>query len=90
MAFVIRGKHPSVAVVVLKDSFEIYEPGEVDDWDILVSLLSMSLIFLWDFELVSRDRRLAVTGSHDEWLEYRFAPGCEKEGQRLGECIDIE
>jgi hypothetical protein len=48
-----------------------------DDRDAFISILCLGLFFIWGFEVVSRDRSLAVTVSHDEWIEYRFAPGQE-------------
>jgi hypothetical protein len=40
-----------------------------------VSIVSLGLFFVWDFEILNLDRSLAMTVSHDEWIEYRFAPG---------------
>jgi hypothetical protein len=50
---------------------------EENDRDAFISILCLGLFFYWGFEIMSRDRSLAVTVSHDEWLEYRFAPGHE-------------
>jgi len=53
----------------------IFESDE--DRDGFISLLCLGLFFYWDMETISLDRSLAMTISHDEWLEYRFAPGNE-------------
>lgn len=42
-----------------------------------ISILCLCLFFVWGLEIISLDRSLAITISHDEWLEYRFAPGGE-------------
>lgn len=47
------------------------------DRDSLISILCLALFFSWGFEIMSQDRNLAMTVSHDEWIEYRFAPGQE-------------
>jgi hypothetical protein len=49
----------------------------MEDRDTLISVLSLGLFFVWGFEIMSQDRNLAMTISHDEWLEYRFAAGHE-------------
>jgi hypothetical protein len=46
-----------------------------EDRDAFTSILCLGLFFVWGFEVISRNRSLAMTISHDEWLEYRFAPG---------------
>jgi len=51
---------------------------EQDDGDAMISIVAIALFFAWGFDLISRDRSLAMTVSHDEWLEYRFAPGHEQ------------
>ena len=48
-----------------------------DDRDVFISFLCIALFFVWDFEIMNQDRSLAITGSHDEWIEYRFARGHE-------------
>jgi hypothetical protein len=53
----------------------IFEPK--GDRDSFISILSIGLFFVWGFEIISQDRSLAMTISHDEWLEYRFARGQE-------------
>jgi hypothetical protein len=40
-----------------------------------ISILCLGLFFVWDVEITSLDNSLAISISHDEWLEYRFAPG---------------
>ncbi len=47
------------------------------DVDAFISILYLGLAFVWDIEIVSLDRSVAMTISHDEWLEYRFAAGQE-------------
>ena len=42
-----------------------------------ISFLCIALFFNWGAEMMNQDRSLAMTISHDEWLEYRFAPGQE-------------
>jgi hypothetical protein len=42
-----------------------------------MSILCLGLFFVWDVEIVSSDRSLALTVSHDGWIEYRFAQGHE-------------
>lgn len=48
-----------------------------EDLDAFVGILCLSLFFVWGFEVISGSRSLAMTISHDEWLEYRFASGEE-------------
>jgi hypothetical protein len=50
---------------------------ESQDLDAFISYLCLGLFYCWDFEILSRDRSLAVTVSHDGWIEYRFARGQE-------------
>lgn len=50
---------------------------EADDRDFLMSILCFGLFFSWDIEVISMNRLLAMTFSHDDWMEYRFAPGQE-------------
>jgi hypothetical protein len=50
---------------------------EATDMEAFVSILSLALFFYWDGEILSQDRSLAITISHDEWIEYRFAKGFE-------------
>jgi hypothetical protein len=50
---------------------------EVTEMDTFVSFICLGLFFVWDFEIASQDRSLAMTISHDEWIEYRFAKGHE-------------
>jgi hypothetical protein len=52
-----------------------FEPD--GDRNSLISILSLALFFCWGFEIMNQDRSLAMTVSHDEWIEYRFAPGQE-------------
>lgn len=47
------------------------------DTDALISVLYITLGFVWGAEICSLDRSVAMTVSHDEWIEYRFAPGHE-------------
>src|ERR1700683_2113071 len=49
----------------------------IDDRDAFISILCVGLFFGWNLEIMGQDRALAVTISHDEWIEYRFAPGQE-------------
>ncbi len=46
-----------------------------DDQDAFISFLCLCLFFIWGFEIISLDRSIAMTVSHDEWLEYRYARG---------------
>jgi len=48
-----------------------------EDLDAFISVLSVGLFFVWGLELVGKGRSLAMTISHDEWIEYRFARGEE-------------
>jgi|HubBroStandDraft_1064217.scaffolds.fasta_scaffold119224_2 hypothetical protein len=48
---------------------------EVADRKELTSILCLGLFFVWGLEVMNLDRSLAITVSHDEWIEYRFAPG---------------
>jgi hypothetical protein len=48
-----------------------------DDLDAFISILCLGLFFVWDIEIISQDRSIAVTISHDEWLKYRFERGHE-------------
>jgi hypothetical protein len=50
---------------------------QAGDMEAFVSILSLALFFYWDGEILSQDRSLAITISHDEWIEYRFARGFE-------------
>ncbi len=49
-----------------------------DDKDAFISILCLGLFFVWELDITDISRSLAMTISHDEWLEYRFAPGQEK------------
>lgn len=40
-----------------------------DDVDNCCSLLSLCFFNAWDFTLISRDQRLAIRGSHDEYIQ---------------------
>lgn len=53
------------------------------DRDAAISLLCMGLFFVWDVELVSTNRSIAITFSHDEWMEVRHAPGELKLAEQL-------
>jgi hypothetical protein len=53
----------------------IFESRE--DSNAFISVLCLSLFFVWGVEITGLDRSWALTISHDEWLEYRFAPGEE-------------
>jgi hypothetical protein len=44
-----------------------------EDGPTLTSLLSISLFFLWDFEVTNIDTALIMTASHDEWLDCRVS-----------------
>jgi hypothetical protein len=48
-----------------------------EDTDALISVLYITLGFIWGAEICRLDRSVAMTVSHDEWIEYRFAPGHE-------------
>lgn len=48
---------------------------ESGDRDAAISMLCLGLFFVWDFEIVARDRSIAVTVSHDEWMEVRHSTG---------------
>ena len=50
---------------------------EAEDRDAFMSFLCLGLFFYWNLEIMSQEQSLAMTISHDEWLEYRFAPGHE-------------
>ena len=58
---------------VAKAPIHVFETRS--DLDSFISILSLCLFFVWGFEIMKLDRSFAVTVSHDEWLEYRFAPG---------------
>jgi hypothetical protein len=47
---------------------------EAREGDAAISILCISLLFSWDIELMSRDRSIAVTFSHDGWMELRHSP----------------
>lgn len=47
------------------------------DREALISVLCLILFFSWDSELITQDRSLGATISHDEWIEYRFSRGQE-------------
>jgi hypothetical protein len=64
-----EGRIPDDAPVHIFDSIE--------DKDAFISILSLSLFFIWGVEVTDLDRSRAITISHDEWLEYRYAPGQE-------------
>lgn len=49
----------------------------IAELDALISLVCMGLFFAWGFEMMDQNRSIAVTVSHDQWIEYRFAPGHE-------------
>jgi hypothetical protein len=49
----------------------------VEDRDTFISILCLSLFFIWGTEITDLNRTRALTISHDEWLEYRYAPGQE-------------
>jgi hypothetical protein len=49
----------------------------IGDRDAFISILCLSLFFVWGVEITNLDRSRALTISHDEWLEYRYAPGHE-------------
>jgi hypothetical protein len=49
----------------------------IEDLEALISLVCLGLFFAWGFEMMDQNRSIAVTVSHDEWIEYRFAPGHE-------------
>jgi hypothetical protein len=65
------GEKRSVAAAPI----HIFDPKE--DRDTCISILSLGLFFVWGFEIMSQDRSLAMTISHDEWIEYRYALGQE-------------
>ena len=48
-----------------------------DDRDAFMSILCLGFFFGWGGEIVGLDRALAITFNHDEWIQYRFAPGQE-------------
>ena len=43
------------------------------DCESLVSIMCISLFFVWGFEIAALDGSAAITVSHDEWLDYRSA-----------------
>ena len=47
------------------------------DRDAFISIFCLSLFFIWGVEITDLNRSWALAISHDEWLEYRFAPGQE-------------
>jgi hypothetical protein len=49
----------------------------IADSQTFISILCLGLFFVWGVEITTLDRSLAINISHDEWLEYRFAPGEE-------------
>jgi hypothetical protein len=50
---------------------------EAEDRDAAISLLSIGLFFIWDVEIMAVDRSIAITVSHDEWMEIRHNRGYE-------------
>jgi hypothetical protein len=44
---------------------------ESEDRDRAISLLSLGLFFFWDLEIVATDRSIAISISHDDWMEIR-------------------
>ncbi|WP_321469932.1 hypothetical protein [uncultured Paludibaculum sp.] len=40
-----------------------------------ISLLCLTLFFIWDVEIIASDRSVAISVSHDEWMEVRHAEG---------------
>lgn len=40
-----------------------------------ISLLCLTLFFAWDVEIIASDRSVAMSVSHDEWMEVRYAEG---------------
>jgi hypothetical protein len=58
------------------------------DLNAFISILCLGLFFVWDLEIISRDRAIAVTVSHDEWLEYRFAKGHENVIPIFEKCLN--
>lgn len=57
-----------------------FDASERDD---AISVLSLGLFFVWNLEIVTADRSTAVTISHDEWIEIRFAPHNREVAARL-------
>jgi hypothetical protein len=58
------------------------------DKDAFSSILCLSLFFIWGAELTDLDRTRALTISHDEWLEFRYAPGQEAFASYFREWIE--
>jgi hypothetical protein len=56
---------------------------EAGDGDVAVSLFCLGLFFVWDFEIAARDRSIAITVSHDEWMEIRRAKGHSEAAHEL-------
>lgn len=40
-----------------------------------ISLLCLALFFVWDVEIIALDRLIAISVSHDEWMDVRHAEG---------------
>ena len=56
---------------------------EAEDRDAAISLLSLGLFFFWDLEIVAVDRSIAITVSHDEWMEVRHSEGYSRMAAEL-------
>jgi len=51
---------------------------EKSEEEILVSLISIGLFFIWDMELFDLERKLVVRVSHDGWIESKMSSGEEE------------
>jgi len=72
---------------VLSDA-PIYIFESIADKDAFISVLCLSLFFIWGVEITDLGRTRALTISHDEWLEYRYAPGQDAFVQYFREWIE--
>lgn len=72
--------------VLSESPVHIFYPSE--DKDAFISLLCLCLFFVWGVEITDLNRSYALTVSHDEWLEYRYAPSHEAFVQYFKEWIE--
>lgn len=60
---------------------------EQADRNAAISLISLGLFFVWGFEIVACDRSIAVTVSHDEWMEVRHSDGHDRPAFELANSL---
>lgn len=52
-----------------------------------ISLLCLALFFVWDVEIIALDRSIAISVSHDEWMEVRHAEGETPLAEQFAQCL---